>query len=105
MQRKARLKAEADRLEYEEKKLKMQKAMGEDLHKDRADETEDSRQRRLNMIRHAPLQALKSCLVCVWLPYLALLWAYFLMIQIAVMQLGTINQNLAPPKLAPGFSA
>ena len=39
--------------EYEEKKLKMRKAMGESLHDAPASEPEDSRQRRLNMIRCA----------------------------------------------------
>lgn len=36
---------------YEEKKLKMRKAMGEDLHNAGVHETEDTRQRRLNLIR------------------------------------------------------
>ena len=54
-QRQTRAQAEADRQEYEDKKLKMRKAMGEDLHKAVPGEPEDSRQRRLNLIRCASL--------------------------------------------------
>lgn len=41
----------AEMAEYEEKKLKMRKAMGENLHDDVQGEAPDSKQRRLNMIK------------------------------------------------------
>eukprot|EP00898_Chlorokybus_atmophyticus_P007762 jgi/Chlat1/7988/Chrsp7S07745 len=42
---------DAERAAYEEKKLKMRKAMGENLYDDVEGEAEDSKQRRLNLLR------------------------------------------------------
>lgn len=44
--------AKDDKAEYEELKLKMRKAMGENLHDAIENETLDSQQRRLQLIRH-----------------------------------------------------
>ncbi|KAL3160178.1 hypothetical protein ABBQ32_010944 [Trebouxia sp. C0010 RCD-2024] len=47
----AKVLSPAEMAEYEEKKLKMRKAMGENLHDDVQGEAPDSKQRRLNLIK------------------------------------------------------
>lgn len=47
----AKVMSPAEMAEYEEKKLKMRKAMGENLHDDVQGEEPDSKQRRLNLIK------------------------------------------------------
>lgn len=64
LQRQSRVQTEAETQDYEEKKLKMRKAMGEDLHKAAAGETEDSKQRRLNLIRSATDLLVQVCSPC-----------------------------------------
>ena len=53
---------EQERIEYEEKKLKMRKAMGENLFDDVAGEDDDARTRRLKLLQvSAPCHILSQC--------------------------------------------
>lgn len=56
--------SEQEKIEYEEKKLKMRKAMGENLFDDVAGEDDDTRTRRLKLLQVTkfPVMSLFCCL-------------------------------------------